>query len=81
MPSFHTYSNRVQNARGDSEAGRERIFEPFYRPEGQASSEGGIGLGLALVRQIAERHAGRVRCESRAGGGTRFVLELPARQN
>jgi two-component system OmpR family sensor kinase len=63
---------------GIPESERERIFEPFYRPEGQASSDGGIGLGLALVRQIAERHAGRVRCESRAGGGTRFVLELPA---
>jgi signal transduction histidine kinase len=60
----------------DSE--RERIFEPFYRPPGQASAKGGIGLGLALVRQIAERHGGSIRCETRAGGGTRFVLELPA---
>jgi signal transduction histidine kinase len=66
---------------GIPESERERIFEPFYRPVGQASSEGGIGLGLALVRQIAERHAGHIRCEARAGGGTRFVLELPAAED
>ncbi|MCR9094943.1 MAG: HAMP domain-containing histidine kinase [bacterium] len=64
---------------GVPEAERGRIFEPFYRPEGEASAEGGIGLGLALVRQIAERHGGSIRCEGREGGGTRFVLELPAR--
>ena len=66
---------------GIPESERERIFEPFYRPAGEASAEGGIGLGLALVRQIAERHAGRIRCEARSGGGTRFVLELPASEN
>jgi two-component system OmpR family sensor kinase len=63
---------------GIPESERERIFEPFYRPKGQASAEGGIGLGLALVRQIAESHDGSIRCEAREGGGTRFVLELPA---
>jgi len=64
---------------GVPEAERERIFEPFYRPEGEASAEGGIGLGLALVRRIAQRHGGAVHCEGREGGGTRFVLTLPAR--
>lgn len=63
---------------GVPEAERERIFEPFYRPPGTSTARGGIGLGLALVRQIAEHHGGRVACEPRAGGGTRFVLELPA---
>ena len=66
---------------GIPESERERIFESFYRPSGQASAEGGIGLGLALVRQIAERHQGRIHCEARDGGGTRFVLDLPATQN
>jgi signal transduction histidine kinase len=57
---------------------RERIFEPFFRLPGHAEQQGGVGLGLSLVRQIAQRHAGSVRCEPREGGGSRFVLELPA---
>ena len=57
---------------------RERIFEPFYRMPGHAEHAGGVGLGLSLVRQIAVRHGGQVRCEPREGGGSRFVLSLPA---
>jgi signal transduction histidine kinase len=57
---------------------RERIFEPFYRLPGHAEKSGGVGLGLSLVKQIAERHGGRVRCEPRDGGGSCFVLALPA---
>ena len=57
---------------------RERIFEPFFRLPGHAEQQGGVGLGLSLVRQIAQRHAGSVRCEPRDGGGSRFVLQLPA---
>jgi signal transduction histidine kinase len=63
---------------GVPEAFRERIFEPFFRLPGHAEREGGIGLGLALVRQIAQAHGGRVRCEERPGGGSCFVLSLPA---
>ena len=57
---------------------RERIFEPFYRLPGASEREGGVGLGLALVRSIVQRHGGQVRCEDRAGGGAEFVVELPA---
>jgi signal transduction histidine kinase len=57
---------------------RERIFEPFYRLPGASEREGGVGLGLALVRSIAQRHGGSVRCEERLGGGASFVVELPA---
>ena len=56
---------------------RERIFEPFYRLPGASEREGGVGLGLSLVRSIAERHGGSVRCEPRPGGGARFEVELP----
>ena len=56
---------------------RERIFEPFYRLPGASEREGGVGLGLALVKAIAQRHAGTVRCEDREGGGACFVVELP----
>ena len=55
---------------------RERVFEPFYRPAGRAESLGGWGLGLALVRQIAERHGGRAVCEAEPQGGSRFVVDL-----
>jgi signal transduction histidine kinase len=57
---------------------RERIFEPFYRLPGASEREGGVGLGLALVRSIAQRHHGSVHCEGREGGGACFVLRLPA---
>ncbi len=62
---------------GVPEAQRERIFEPFFRLPGHAEREGGVGLGLALVRQIAERHDGSVRCTPREGGGSCFTLALP----
>lgn len=54
-----------------------RIFEPFYRLPGATERDGGVGLGLALVKSIAERHGGRAYCESRSGGGACFVIELP----
>jgi signal transduction histidine kinase len=55
---------------------RERIFEPFYRPRGAKESDGGVGLGLSLVRQIARRHGGDVRYVARDGGGSLFEVEL-----
>jgi two-component system, OmpR family, sensor kinase len=56
---------------------RERIFEAFYRLPGASEREGGVGLGLSLVKTIVERHGGRVHCEARPGGGARFVVRLP----
>jgi signal transduction histidine kinase len=56
---------------------RERIFEPFYRLPGASERAGGVGLGLALVRSIATRHHGSVRCEDQPGGGAVFVISLP----
>jgi signal transduction histidine kinase len=53
---------------GVPESERERIFEPFYR---RADGQGGAGLGLALVRQIAHRHGAEVRCT-----GNCFVVSL-----
>ncbi len=60
-------------------AQRERIFEPFYRLPGASEHEGGVGLGLALVKSIVQRHSGTVHCEDRPGGGAVFVVNLPAR--
>ena len=62
---------------GVPEALRDRIFEPFYRLPGASERHGGVGLGLALVKSIAERHGGGVRCEARPGGGASFVIRLP----
>ena len=55
---------------------RERIFEPFYRLPGASERTGGVGLGLALVKSIAERHGGRVSCLSQEGGGACFEVEF-----
>lgn len=65
---------------GVPEAMRERIFEPFFRLPGASEASGGVGLGLALVRSIAERHGGSVACEAGGDGaaGAVFVLRLPA---
>jgi signal transduction histidine kinase len=56
----------------------ERIFEKFYRV-GRSDTQGrrGSGVGLALVRHIAEAHGGDVTVESAPGAGSRFTLRLP----
>jgi signal transduction histidine kinase len=56
---------------------RERIFEPFFRLPGASERVGGVGLGLSLVKSIAERHGGQVRCADRPGGGACFEVSLP----
>lgn len=62
-------------------AERERIFAPFYRPAHfHERPESGVGLGLALVRQIAQHHGGEVRCLPREGGGTCFEVTFYTRQ-
>jgi len=59
---------------GVPEGDLDKVFEPFY--QGRASA-GGAGLGLTLVRQIAERHGGSVRCLPRDGGGACFEVRIP----
>ncbi|MDO8651896.1 MAG: ATP-binding protein [Undibacterium sp.] len=56
---------------------RELIFAPFYRLTGASENDGGVGLGLSLVRQIAHKHGGTVECLAREGGGSCFRVRLP----
>jgi two-component system, OmpR family, sensor kinase len=65
---------------GVPEAERERIFEPFYRSSHASERDGGVGLGLALVKSIAQSHGGSVACQGREGGGARFVALLVGRR-
>ena len=58
---------------------QQRIFEPFYRsPDAKSSSKKGLGLGLAISKEIVVRHGGRIWCESKPGEGSTFVVELPS---
>jgi signal transduction histidine kinase/CHASE2 domain-containing sensor protein len=55
-----------------------RVFEKFYRLERDVKSEVvGTGLGLPLVKEIVERHGGRVTLESEPGAGSTFTIHLP----
>ena len=57
----------------------DRIFERFYRVDpARHRSTGGTGLGLSIVKHVAASHGGTVHVEVPPGGGTRFVVELPA---
>jgi signal transduction histidine kinase len=53
---------------------KEKIFQRFWRAD--RSQPTGAGIGLALVRRIAQLHGGDVRVEDRPGGGARFVLTM-----
>ena len=69
------------NGIGISKKDLPHIFERFYRAEGSRSKDfGGSGLGLALVKWIAEAHGGSVSAESVKGKGSTFRVMLPISQ-
>jgi len=55
------------------------VFERFYQVEKSRKHTGGVGLGLAITREIIEAHGGSIRAESIVGLGTRFTVVLPVR--
>lgn len=62
---------------GIDEAFREKIFEPFFRVDKSRSREiGGVGLGLAMVREIVRAHDGKIDVHQNAYGGTTFEVKL-----
>jgi two-component system cell cycle sensor histidine kinase PleC len=69
----------TDNGPGIPKAKLGRVFMPFSRVDNRYSSEGGgTGLGLALVKGLAELHGGRAWIESEEGKGTRSIVLLPA---
>ena len=55
-----------------------RIFDRFTQADSSPTRiSGGLGIGLALVRELVERHGGEIRVTSREGGGTVFTIRLP----
>ena len=68
----------VDDGIGIRKEDQNRIFEPFYQLDNPLAKEkSGAGLGLALVRQIMDRHGGRIWVESEYGEGSRFIFTLP----
>jgi len=69
----------TDSGRGIAPQDLRRVFEPFWQVDTTLTrTDGGLGLGLAIVRSLVEAHGGTVRAESDGlGHGARFIVELP----
>ena len=73
----HVYLSVEDTGTGIPEELKERVFEPFFRVDKSRSRElGGVGLGLALVREIVRVHDGSITVKSNPAGGTIFEVVL-----
>ena len=73
----HVYLSVEDTGTGIPEELKERVFEPFFRVDKSRSRElGGVGLGLALVREIVRVHDGSIMVKSNPSGGTIFEVVL-----
>ncbi len=71
----HVYLSVEDTGTGIPEELKERVFEPFFRVDKSRSRElGGVGLGLALVREIVRVHDGSITVKSNPSGGTIFEV-------
>jgi signal transduction histidine kinase len=77
-------NNHVHIAVSDTGIGispeqHERVFDRFYQIDGSSRRKyGGVGLGLALVKELVESHGGRVSLESELDRGSTFTITLPS---
>ncbi|WP_324727440.1 sensor histidine kinase [Pseudomonas chlororaphis] len=68
----------IDHGPGIAEDQREAVFEPFYRLEGSRNrNSGGVGLGMTIAREAAERLGGQLHLEETPGGGLTTVVRLP----
>ena len=76
----HVYLSVEDTGSGIPKELRERVFEPFFRVDKSRSRElGGVGLGLALVREIVRVHDGSICIKSGKSGGTIFEVTFAQR--
>lgn len=66
---------------GISKENQVRLFQPYYRVESDRQRYPGLGLGLALAKQIVELHSGKIWVESELGKGSIFAISLPLWNN
>ncbi len=81
LTRLSTFTGRIEvwdKGIGIAAENQERIFRPFVQLDARLSRDyGGTGLGLALVRQIAQLHGGKIVVQSQPGQGSVFTLDLP----
>jgi signal transduction histidine kinase len=81
-PQLSTFNLTVSDhGPGIPAAEHEKIFERFYRRGSELRRETqGVGIGLSIVKHIAEAHGGRVTVQSEVGKGSRFTIKLPVKK-
>lgn len=73
----HKYIEVIDEGIGISKENIDKIFDPFYRVDKDRSrSLGGTGLGLALVKNIINKHKGKINVESELNKGSKFIIEF-----
>ena len=67
----------ADQGKGIPEDEMERLFDPYFSTDQDRQRFPGLGIGLALAKQIVEAHSGRIWVESKVGVGSKFVIEIP----
>jgi signal transduction histidine kinase len=69
------------NGIGIAKEEQSRLFKPYSRISADRQSQPGLGLGLALAKQVVELHGGKIWVDSEVGCGSTFAFSLPRRQS